>query len=99
MNLILGVVVNVATEERERLMAEMKAANDHMRLAAHDHLHKMCLEMDEDGSGELTIEEIKHGYESNEAFRETLEKMEIHEADLDIVWTILDSDKSGTITA
>jgi hypothetical protein len=55
--------------------------------------------MDEDGNDELTMEEIKHGYDHNDMFRNTLEKMEIRRADLDIVWTILDSDKSGTITS
>merc|ERR1719399_223128 len=55
--------------------------------------------MDEDGNDELTMNEIKHGYEHNEAFRDTLDKMDIGREDLDIVWTILDSDKSGTITA
>jgi voltage-gated sodium channel len=99
LNLILGVVVNVATEERERLLAEMAAERDVQRLEAHDALKRMCSEMDEDGNDELTMEEIKHGYDHNEAFRTVLTKMEIGRSDLDIVWTILDSDKSGTITS
>jgi hypothetical protein len=99
LNLILGVVVNVATEERERLIQEMAAEKDLKRLDAQDKLHEMCRAMDEDGNDELTMNEIKHGYEHNEAFRDTLDKMDIGREDLDIVWTILDSDKSGTITS
>ena len=55
--------------------------------------------MDDDGNDELTFDEIKEGYDSNEAFRDTLSDMDIARDDLQIVWNILDSDKSGTVTS
>jgi hypothetical protein len=77
----------------------MKEERDVQRIQAHDELMQMCEDMDEDGNNELTFAEIKHGFDHNDEFRETLAKMDIVADDLNIVWTILDSDKSGTVTA
>merc|ERR1719424_511841 len=54
--------------------------------------------MDADGSGELSRDELHTGYAENEAFRDAFEEMDIVAEDLDIVWTILDSDKSGSVS-
>jgi hypothetical protein len=54
--------------------------------------------MDKDGNGEITKEELSVGYSENEHFREALTYMDISEEDLEILWTILDADKSGTIS-
>jgi len=99
LNLILGVVVNVATEERERIAKEMEEERKQDRMEAHDKLYELCDEMDEDGNGTLSLEEIKQGYDTNPAFQRVMESMDIGRGDLDFVWTILDSDKSGTVTA
>jgi len=99
MNLILGVVVNVATEARDRLLKEEA---DEKLLCQDESLSAlliMCQEMDDDGNDELTFEEIREGFDSNEAFRDTLSDMDIGRDDLQIVWTILDSDRSGTVTS
>merc|ERR1719456_886254 len=62
-------------------------------------LMHMCQDMDDDGNDELTFVEICAGFDNNEAFRNTLSDMDIGRDDLQIVWTILDSDKSGTVTS
>merc|ERR1719199_1720331 len=59
----------------------------------------MCQAMDEDGNDELTFEEVENGYDNHQEFRQTLEQMDIFRDDLQIVWTILDSDKSGTVSS
>lgn len=99
LNLILGVVVNVATEERERIAKEMAEEKKLSKMEAHDKLYDLCIEMDEDGSGELSLAEVKNGFDNNPSFRATMEAMDIGREDLDFVFTILDSDKSGTVTA
>jgi len=99
MNLILGVVVNVATEARDRLLKEEADEKLMMANQSLNALLVMCQEMDDDGNDELTFDEIKEGYDSNEAFRDTLSDMDIARDDLQIVWNILDSDKSGTVTS
>jgi len=99
MNLILGVVVNMATEARDRILAENESEKLLMANESLSTLLVMCQEMDDDGNDELTFLEIREGFDNNEAFRETLSDMDIGRDDLQIVWTILDSDKSGTVTS
>merc|ERR1719454_1143803 len=70
-----------------------------LRMESHNQLLAMCQHMDEDGNDELTFEELRVGYDTNTEFRKTLEQMDIGREDLQIVWTILDSDRSGTITS
>jgi voltage-gated sodium channel len=99
LNLILGVVVNVATQAHDTLAAEIDDEKWVKRMEVHGHLLSICSEMDEDESGELTKEELFSGYKKNENFRKTLAEMDIAEDDLEILWTILDHDKSGSISS
>jgi len=62
-------------------------------------LLQMCKDMDQDGTGDLTYEEIVEGFDKNEAFRDVLSEMDIGEEDLAVLWTILDSDKSGNVSS
>lgn len=98
LNLILGVVVNVAEQARENMRSEMDTEKLLTKMEEHSHLRQMCHDMDVDGSGELTKAELLQGYESQEEFRRVLNEMDIHEEDLEIVWTIMDTDKSGKIS-
>lgn len=98
LNLMLAVVVNVATEERERMLKDNDLKKKMDRLEAHDKLYEICMGMDEDGSGQLDLDEVKRGFDSSESFRIILERMDIARSDLDFVWTILDSNKSGKVT-
>jgi hypothetical protein len=99
LNLILGVVCNVATEARDGLKREIQDQKTLMRFESQNQLLAMCHAMDSDGNQELTFEEVKIAYETNEQFRGILEEMDIERQDLQIVWGILDSDKSGTISS
>mmetsp|Transcript_46132 Transcript_46132/g.136327 ORF Transcript_46132/g.136327 Transcript_46132/m.136327 type:complete len:256 (+) Transcript_46132:1-768(+) len=98
MNLILTVIVDRATEARfedeRQKVTEKKVEAERAKVK----LRKICASMDEDGSGELTIEEIEEGYDSNEDFKNTLQLMDIERDDLRTVFVILDSDKSGSVT-
>merc|ERR1719460_759877 len=99
LNLILGVVVNVATVARDGLLQQIADEKLLLKLEGSNQLLSMCKAMDEDGNDELTFEEIRAGIENNEEFRYTLEQMDIGPEDLQIVWTILDSDRSGTVSS
>lgn len=99
MNLILGVVVNMATEARDQLKAEAETEKLLMQDKSLNALMAMCRDMDDDGNDELTFDEVREGFDNNEDFRTTLSDMDIGRDDLQIVWTILDSDRSGTVTS
>lgn len=98
LNLILGVVCNVFANAHDRIVAEMEDEKVLMKMESKNHLLDVCREMDTDGSGELTKEELTAGFESQEDFRETLASMDIAQEDLEILWSILDSDRSGKIS-
>ena len=52
--------------------------------------------IDEDRSGDVTLEELIHGAKATPEFRGRLRIMDIDEADLEQLFTMLDDDKSGT---
>jgi Ca2+-binding EF-hand superfamily protein len=98
LNLILGVVCNVFNLAHDRIVAEMENEKVMAKMESKNHLLDICKEMDTDESGELTWAELAAGFEHEEDFRETLAAMDITEEDLDILWSILDSDRSGKIS-
>jgi hypothetical protein len=97
-NLILGVVVDVAGQARDHLKQEIDDEKLVEVLQMHSHLLDICKQMDEDKNGELTREELINGYEKNENFRNILSAMDISEDDLEVLWTCLDEDKSGAVS-
>jgi voltage-gated sodium channel len=99
LNLILGVVVSVAQDARDRLKVDLENEALLEMLDSQSDLVKICAEMDSDDSGQLTKDEIFTGYADNSTFRDTLTELGCEEEDLEIVWTILDSDRSGTVSS
>lgn len=97
MNLILGVVVNIATQAHDGLKIELEDELLVERMEAHSHLLGLCSEMDTDANGSLTKDELFEGYRNSEGFRETLNDMDIAEEDMEILWTILDEEKTGKV--
>jgi len=98
MNLILGVVVNVAMSEHERLSGEIEHEKNMARLCASDDLMKICQEMDKDGSGEMSKEELLNGFQEREDFREAISELGIQQEDLTIAFSSMDADKSGSVS-
>jgi len=97
MNLILGVVVNVASGEHERLKGEMAEMASIEKMCATNNILQMCEEMDSDESGELSIAELQNLADSK-AFREVIETMNINETDLAMAFETVDQDKSGSVS-
>jgi len=95
LNLILGVVVNVATQSREDLKQQL--VDEHI-VKHMSHLSQMCSELDTGSTGDLSKDEILQGYHNNDNFRATLQRMRIQEEDLEILWSIWDNEKKGSIS-
>jgi len=97
LNLILAVIVDKAADAKQdslRIEMEKKKKARHQ---AHETLRQICGEMDEDGSGTLTYQELVDGFTNDEAFAEVCSHMDITLDDLQVVWSLLDSDGSGDI--
>lgn len=97
MNLIMAVIVDSAAQARiqnTKVVADEKAAEFE---TCKKKLVKMCKEMDTDGSGNLTIDEMMSGYESHVQFRNLISSMDVSKEDIKFVFSILDEDKSGDV--
>lgn len=98
LNLVLTVIVDRANDARAENEAELKAARSEEQLLAKSHLDHVCSQMDTDGDGLLTLEEILEGAESNPEFIQTLKVLEVKRAEMATVFAMLDEDRSGTVT-
>jgi voltage-gated sodium channel len=98
MNLILGVVVNVAQSEHDRLKGELADEAELSRMMASGNLLNICHDMDADGSGELSQEELLFGYDEREDFREAITELSLCRQDLTIAFAGMDADKSGAVS-
>jgi len=98
MNLILTVIVDKASEARADDVETNRLEKQARQQRAREALERVCDSMDGDNSGELTQQEVFEGYATNEAFRMTLDLMDVKEEDLKTVWNIMDSDRSGTVS-
>jgi len=98
MNLVLAVIVDSAAEARQddqQMRAQLKEQEYH---AHKKKLLKLCGEMDQDKSGELSEAELMQGVRSSRAFAATLELMDIGHEDLKCLFHLMDTDKSGSVT-
>lgn len=98
MNLILTVIVdraNAARVDDEHLKVEEKKGSFEK---ARMKLLRLCQLMDLDNSGCLTLGELEQGFEDNVEFQATLKVMDVAKEDLRTVFSILDEDRSGSVT-
>lgn len=97
LNLVIAVVVDTFADQREKdettLAADMdNALKEDVRFFKH-----IFRNIDEDGSGDISLEELLNGARAEPAFRSRLRVMDIDETDLAHLFDMLDIDKSGTI--
>jgi len=97
MNLILGVVVNVASSEHDRLHAELGEEKEIVKMCAKNNILKICEEMDVDESGELSEEELR-GFKDSEEFRSAIADLDLTQEDLTIAFSTMDEDHSGEVS-
>jgi hypothetical protein len=97
LNLILGVVVDVASQARDKLKGEMEAATTMKNLEQHSHLLGLCSELDSDGDGHISREEFQAGYSKNEHFRDALTAIDINEEDLEVLWRMSETHHEGSV--
>lgn len=97
LNLIVAVVVDQFAEQRTKDVTNM--ANDLEQENDEElrRLDKMFQLIDGDGDGELTLVELLEGATKSKEFQNRLRVMDIDQADLFQLFSMLDADGGGTI--
>ncbi|CAE8651548.1 unnamed protein product [Polarella glacialis] len=98
LNLIVAVVVDEFAEQRQRDVRHQAQELDDNHEIDLKLLQKMFAKIDQDGSGELSLEELQNGARTNPEFCDRLRVMDIDEKDLEHLFKMLDDDGSGFIT-
>lgn len=97
LNLVVAVVID---EFAERRANDFMTRADEMDEELHNdkkRLQKIFDMVDEDGSGEVTLDELQSGAHRVPEFRNTLRWMDIDQADIEQLFDMLDDDGSGEI--
>lgn len=97
MNLILAVIVDQAQAARHEDAEQALADKEATMVRAKDTLFKLCVQMDTDFSGSLTLDELLQGVDTLPEFMNQMRLMDISREDMEVVFSILDIDKSGDV--
>jgi len=93
-NLVLAVIVERAAkaqdQDAEKRIKEQQKRHEH----AVDQLRSLMMKIDEDDSGQLTLEEILKGYEKHRELPAILSAMDINKDDLQMMFGLL-ADEDG----
>jgi len=81
-----------ADDERFQLVVQEKEAK-----LKKEKLCKLCAEMDDDGSGDISLEELVNNYETNRRFLTTLRGMRIEKEDIVRLFKLVDTKDKGSV--
>eukprot|EP00930_Biecheleria_cincta_P012402 TRINITY_DN11613_c0_g1_i1.p1 TRINITY_DN11613_c0_g1~~TRINITY_DN11613_c0_g1_i1.p1 ORF type:complete len:590 (+),score=87.05 TRINITY_DN11613_c0_g1_i1:49-1770(+) len=98
MNLILAVIVERSTEARENDIAAKIKRKEQCRMRNMIELAKVCHDMDEDGSGTLSLDEMMNGCDTSSAFKDLMALLDLHKEDMASIFKSLDEDGSGDVS-
>eukprot|EP00931_Biecheleriopsis_adriatica_P032483 TRINITY_DN18955_c0_g1_i2.p1 TRINITY_DN18955_c0_g1~~TRINITY_DN18955_c0_g1_i2.p1 ORF type:complete len:720 (+),score=167.68 TRINITY_DN18955_c0_g1_i2:52-2211(+) len=98
LNLVVAVVVDTAAEQRQKDVTYLAMDMDHEQQMDLKSLTKIFKKIDEDGSGELELEELIKGAQTVPEFQSRLRVMDIDQTDLTQLFHMLDADGGGSIS-
>jgi len=97
MNLILSTIVECAAEAREKNLSDNARQRDKEQHEIKLSLLEHCEDIDKDHTGTLTLTEILEAYQESQDFRDLLKTMGISGGYLEHIFSILDTDGSGSL--
>eukprot|EP00747_Dinoflagellata_sp_TGD_P103301 gnl/TRDRNA2_/TRDRNA2_168918_c2_seq1.p1 gnl/TRDRNA2_/TRDRNA2_168918_c2~~gnl/TRDRNA2_/TRDRNA2_168918_c2_seq1.p1 ORF type:complete len:385 (-),score=49.95 gnl/TRDRNA2_/TRDRNA2_168918_c2_seq1:47-1111(-) len=98
LNLIMAAVVDCSMQARKGSLHEIAAVKKKHCERAKNRIKEICKKIDKDGSGDLRLEEMLEGIETVPEFRDNLKILDIEDEDMPLVFSMLDSDRSGSIS-
>lgn len=98
MNLVVTVIVDKAQEAREENLASQAESVEQAWARTKETLLALCMSIDADKSGEISLEELIKGFEVEGSFADTMDKMGIEKLDISTLFEVLDEDGSGNVS-
>lgn len=98
LNLVTAVIVDNAAQGRQNDVKYLAAEREQQRKAMKGSLLKICQDLDQDGSGTVSLEELQTAAYELPQFMHILKVMDVSTDDLDYVFEIMDTDESGDVS-
>merc|ERR1719253_1463245 len=96
-NLILAVIVDKALQAHEEDLKREAGEKEKERHRAVGKFKDLCKEMDTDQSGSVSMDEVMIGFDEMPAFKAVLEVMDVGKRELEVLFHIMDVDRSGEV--
>lgn len=97
LNLILAVTVDRAHDARQQEKVQLAAYKKMKRKDLQEKMVRIFGELDADNSGTMDLKEILWALEHHEEFAALIKSMDIRPSDMEVVFQILDTDRSGDV--
>merc|ERR1719210_2141304 len=98
MNLVMAVIVDFAVNARDEDSRLQSMLKEKLRRDARKKLMDLCVELDADQGGTLTLEEFLRAHDGSKQFRAIMELLDVDRDDLECVFRIMDKDRSGDVS-
>eukprot|EP00930_Biecheleria_cincta_P017379 TRINITY_DN13835_c0_g1_i1.p1 TRINITY_DN13835_c0_g1~~TRINITY_DN13835_c0_g1_i1.p1 ORF type:complete len:651 (+),score=152.54 TRINITY_DN13835_c0_g1_i1:26-1954(+) len=97
-NLVLSVIVERAAEAQRLDVQQQMLEQQRRKRDAERRLDEVCLQMDTNEDGVLSLDELIRAYTDNKEFRECLEVLDVDSQHLKDLFTLMDTDGSGDVS-
>lgn len=97
MNLILGVVVSVAQQAKDKLEEEDAREKVVLGEEHNTHLLELCMDMDKEGTGKISQDSLHQLFETPGPFRDALLSVDATREELNIIWKLVDTEQAGAV--
>lgn len=98
MNLVLAVIVDRAAKAKEEDLEECKRERDKQSHKATQLLSRLCSDIDEDGSGTISLTELLQGFDHNDEMKYLFSKLDMTRNDVEELFQLMDVDEHGELS-
>jgi len=98
LNLVIAAIVDTAAEAREADHATLGKLREKDRQESWARFQEQCQTLDKDISGDISLQELRQGLAENPSLKATLSELGVGEADLTMLFHVLDADGNNELT-
>jgi len=98
LNLITAVIIEIANDARDRDLHHQLRLKEAQLLTAKNKFEELCIEMDGDHNGSLSVEELTQSFDQGEDLYRVCRMMDIEREELAFMYGVLDVDRDGQLT-